>query len=84
LFGETEERPGALAEALDQPRFGEQAEMTRNPRLRLAQNVGQVRYRQLVLGEQRENAHTRFFRGGLQRGIEIVEGQALIPWGTRV
>ena len=79
LLGKTEERPRALAEALDQPRLGEQPEMTRNPRLRLAQDVGQVRYRQLVLGEQRENAHTRFFRGGLQRRIEIVEDQAVIP-----
>ena len=42
-IGEPEEGPRPLAMTLDQPRFDQQLEMARDARLRLAENVGQVR-----------------------------------------
>ena len=38
-FGQAEERPGALAEALDQARFDQQLEVARDARLRLPQDL---------------------------------------------
>ena len=49
-FGQAEERPGALAEALDQPGLGQQLEMARDARLRLPQDLGEVGHRQFGLG----------------------------------
>ena len=59
LIGHAEERPGAFAMALDQAGFGQQLEMARNARLRLAQDFGQIGDGQLGLGEQRKDAQPR-------------------------
>ena len=73
----------ALAEALDQPRLGEQLEMARNARLRLAQDFGELRHGQFRLGEQREDAQPRLFPGRLERGIQVVEGDRVRSWWDR-
>ena len=58
-LAQAEERPGALAEALDQAGLGQQPQMARDARLRLAQDVGEVGDGELGLGEQREDAQPR-------------------------
>ncbi len=55
-LAETEERPRAFAEALDQPGFGQKPQMARQARLRLAQNFGEVGDRQFGLGDQHQDA----------------------------
>jgi hypothetical protein len=65
LLCQPEERPGPLAEALDQAGFGEQLEVPGDARLRLPQNVGQVGNGELGFGEQREHAQARLLAGGL-------------------
>ena len=74
-LGQAEERPGALAEALDQAGFGQQLEMARDARLRLAQDLGEVGDRQLGLGQQRQDAQPRGLAGRLERGVEGIERQ---------
>ena len=59
VLGEAEEGPGALAEALDQPGLGQQLEVARDARLRLAQDLGEVGDRQFGLGQQRQDAQAR-------------------------
>ena len=66
VLGEPEERPGALAEALDQPGLDQQLEMARDARLRLAQDVGEVGDGQFGLGQQRQDAQARFLAGRLE------------------
>ena len=61
-LGQPEERPGTLAVALDQPRLDQQLEMARDPRLRLAQDVGEVGDRKLALDQQRQDAQARLLR----------------------
>ena len=73
VLGQAEERPGALAEALDQAGFGQQLEMARNARLRLAQDVGEVGDGQFGLGQQRQHAQPRLLAGRLERRIEGIE-----------
>ena len=73
LLGQPEERPGALAEALDQPGFGQQPQMARDARLRLAQDVGEVGDRQFGLGQKRQNAQARRLAGCLERAVEVLE-----------
>ena len=68
-----EERPRPLAEPLDQAGLGQQLEMAGNPRLRLAQDFGELRHGQFRLGQQREDAQPRLFPGCLERGIHVVE-----------
>ena len=75
VLGEAEEGPGALAEALHQPGLGQQLEMARDARLRLAQDVGEIRDRQLGLGEQRQDAQPRLLARRLEGGVEVVEGE---------
>ncbi len=73
MLGQAEERPGALAEALDQPGFGQQLEMARDARLRLAQDVGEVGDRQFGFGEQRQHAQARLLARGLEGRVEGIE-----------
>lgn len=47
MLGAPEKRPRALAEPLHQPRIGQQLEVARNPRLRLTQDLGELRHREL-------------------------------------
>ena len=77
LLGQPEERPGALAEALDQAGLGEQLQVPRDARLRLAQDVGEVGDGQLGLGQQRQHAQARLLAGGLERRIERVETEPI-------
>ena len=75
LVGDAEEGPGALAMAFDQSGFGQQLEMTRNARLRLAQDFGQVGDGEFGLGQEREDAQTRGLRGRAQSGVDEFEWQ---------
>ena len=77
MLGQTEEGPGALAEALDQPGLGQQLEVARDARLRLAQNVGEVGDGQFGLGQQRQNAQPRVLAGGFQGRVEGVEAELI-------
>ena len=75
VLGQAEERPGALAKALDQPGFGQQLEMARDARLRLAQDVGEVGNGQFGLGQQRQDAQARLLTRRLEGGVEGVEAE---------
>ena len=77
VLGEAEERPGALAKTGHQPGLGQELEMAGDARLRLAQDVGQLRDRQLGLVEQRQDAQPRLLAGRLERRVEIVEADQL-------
>ena len=74
-FGQPEERPGALAEALDQPGLDQQLEMARDARLRLPQDLRQVGNRQFGLAEQDQDAQACFLAGSLEGRVEGVEWQ---------
>ena len=67
--GTAMEGPACLAEALDQPGFGEQLEVARDARLRLAKDLGEVGNRELGLGDERQEAQARV----LGRGLEAFE-----------
>ncbi len=73
-LGETKECPGTLAIALDEPGFGEEPQMARDPRLRLAQDLGEVGDGELRLREQREHPQPGRFCGRPQRGMKLAEG----------
>ena len=60
-FGEAEERPGAFALALGEPRVDEQLQMARDARLRLAEDGDELADRQFGLAEQPEQAQPRHF-----------------------
>ena len=64
-LAEAEKRPRPLAEALDQPGFGQQPQMARDARLRLPQDRGQVGDGQFGLGDQHEQAQARLLARGL-------------------
>ena len=72
-LAEAIERPASLAEAIDQAGFGEQLQMPRDARLRLAQDLGEVGDREVGLGEQRQDAQARALAGGAQGGVQGVE-----------
>ncbi len=71
---EAEERPGALAVALDEARLDHQLEVARDPRLRLAEDVGEVGDRQLALAEKGQDAQARLLRRRAQHAQGITEG----------
>ncbi len=60
------EHPARLAEPLDQAGFRQQFEMTGDSGLRLAENVGKLRHRQLALAHQRQQAQPRILAGRLE------------------
>ena len=76
-LAQTEERPRAFAEALDQASLGEEAQMARQARLRLAQDLGEVGNRQLGLGDQRQDAQARGFPRCLEHGGQGWKGEGL-------
>ena len=78
LFAEAVEGPGALAEALDQPRLGQEPQMPGQPGLRLAQDFGEVRHGQFGLGEERQDAQPGGFARGLQRRRQSRKGQLFL------
>ena len=63
--------------ALDQAGFGQQLQMARDARLRLAENRDEFADRQFGLGEQSEKAQPRGFAGGGQGGEDDVERRVL-------
>ena len=67
--------PGALLVALDQTRFRQQAQVPRQPRLRLAEDVDEVADRQVGVAQQRQQAHARRLAGGAQDFDDFVERQ---------
>lgn len=73
VLGETEERPGAFAEALDQPGLDQELEVPGDARLRLAQDVGEVGDGQFGLGQQRQHTQPRLLARRFQRGVEGIE-----------
>ena len=73
--GEPEERPRSLRRAGDEPGLGEQLEVARHPRLRLAQDLGEVRHGELGLGQQRQDPQPGRLPGGLEGVVERVERQ---------
>ena len=75
MLGQAEEGPGALAEALDQAGLGQQPEMTRDARLRLAQDVGQIGDGQFGFRQQRQHAQARLLAGRLEGRVEGVEAE---------
>src|SRR6185312_17544429 len=87
-LAEPEKRPGAFAKALDQAGFGEVPQVPGQPRLRLAQNLGEVGDGELGLGEQGQNAQPGGFAGGLEhRGehryrdvLRIVRSTLFLNW----
>ncbi len=84
-LAEAIERPAPLAETIHQPGLGEQLEMPRDARLRLAQDLGEVGDGQFGLGEQREDAQARALTGGPQgrmQGVEINRRQSDHGGGT--
>ena len=66
VLAQAEKRPRAFAEALDQPGLGQKPQMARQPRLRLAQDFGEVGNGQFGLRQQRQNAQARCFRRRLE------------------
>jgi len=74
-LGQPEERPCSLAEALDQPGLGQQLQMARDARLRLAQDIGEVGNGQFGLGQKGKHAQARFLAGRLEGGIEGIEAE---------
>ncbi len=65
-LAEAEEGPGAFAVPLDEPGLGQELEMARDARLRLAEDIGQVGHRELALGKQRQHPQPGFLGGGPQ------------------
>ena len=65
-LAEAEEGPGAFAVPLDEAGLGQELEMTRDARLRLAEDVGQVGHRELALGQERQHPQPGFLGGGPQ------------------
>jgi len=67
-FADPEEGPGAFAETVHQAGLGKEPQMPRQPRLRLAENFGEIGHRQFGLGEQRQDPQPRRLAGGFQGG----------------
>ncbi len=59
--------------ALDQIGLSQQFQMTRNARLRLAQDFCEVGDSEFGFGEQGKDAQARAFARGLEQRIECVE-----------
>ena len=76
-LAEAIERPASLAIAIDEARFGEQLQMARDARLRLAQDLGEIGDRKFGFGEQREDAQARALARGAQHRVQgfKVEGR---------
>ncbi len=73
-----EKSPGAFAMALDKAGFEQQLEMTRDARLRLAENGHQFAHRQLRLGQQRIDAQPRLLANGGEAGERVRQSGVLI------
>ena len=64
--------------ALDKAGFEQQLEMTRDARLRLAENGHQFAHRQLRLGQQRIDAQPRLLANGGEAGERVRQGGVLV------
>src|SRR5262249_52794755 len=65
-FAQAVEHPGTLANALDQPRVAHQLQVPTDPRLALAENLGDFADGQFAARKQRQKAETRAFRRRFQ------------------
>ncbi len=72
-LAQAKERPRALAEAVDQPGLRQEPQMPRDARLRLAQDLGEIGYRQLGFREQCEDPQAGRLARGLQGAVERIE-----------
>ena len=61
--------------AVDQPGLGQQLQVARDARLRLAEDGGQILDRQLGLAEQRQIAQARRLARRLEGGDQRVHGK---------
>ena len=82
-LAQTEERPRAFAEALDQAGLGEKAQMARQAGLRLAQDLGEVGNRQLGLGDQRQDAQARGFPAALSMVVRAGKARGSVSMAGR-
>ena len=74
-LAQAEERPRAFAEALDQPGLGEELQMPRDARLRLAQDVGEVRDGELGLARSARMRRRVSSPAALSAPLRILEPQ---------
>ena len=72
-LAEPVERPAPLAETIDQAGFGQQLQVPRDARLRLAQDLREVGDRQVGFRQQREHAQPRALPGGAESGMQSLE-----------
>ena len=80
-LAQAEEGPRSFAEALDQAGLGQQPQMAGQPRLRLAQDFGEVGDGQFGLGDEHQDAQPRGFAGGLEGRREGRKSELLrYPW----
>src|SRR5262249_27951539 len=79
-LAQAKEGPGAFAEALDQTGLGQEPQMARDARLRLAQDVGELGDGQLGLRQERKDAQPCGLAGGLEGGVERGKRE-LGKWG---
>ena len=79
-FGEAEERPGALALPGGEPRLDQQSEMTRDARLRLAENGDQLAHREFGGFEQAENAQPGLLASRLEARKQSAKAERRRPF----
>src|ERR1700730_3489760 len=82
MFSAAEKRPRTLTEGVHQLRLRQKLEMARYPGLRLAQDFRELRHGQLRFSQQTEDAQARLLPGGLEGGIQIIEGDPHNHGGT--
>ena len=74
-FGEAEEGPGALALPRRETRLDQQPQMTRDARLRLAENGDELAHGEFGGFEQAEDAQPRLLAGGLEACKQGAKGE---------
>ncbi len=75
VVGKAVEHPRAFRVAVDEAGLGEELQVARDARLRLAEDGGEVLHRQLGLGQQRQDAQARALARGFQRGKDGIDGK---------
>ena len=78
MLGETEKRPRTFAKSHHQTRLGQQPQMSRDARLRLAQDFGELGDGEFGFGQQCKQAQPRFLACGLEHGRQFVEREAIL------
>ena len=73
--GDVKIDPAALAEALDEARFGQKLQVSAEARLALAEDLGEILDVELSRREQQKDAQARRLRRGLERGDDGIAGE---------